>query len=267
MMLKRISIFLLAVMLFWSVGASAEELESKYCSLDLELWEKYDNDTNRFETPEEFLVEVDRLFEEISLYLGRSMEDFEVNKIHFTFKEKPLGSWIRNRTIWLVITYFQKDYTPLATAVTHMAAGETINTTLYVGLMQYLQERFGGNPAFFCLGGPVHKFAKEFVSEYPEIIDYVGKFNQDEPEVTEKIQINAMAVFYHSFVKYLIEEYGIEKFMKLYDYREDLSIAYDSVYGKTFQIMKAEWIAFLDAEEPFETPYVDWVRSYWEDIK
>lgn len=53
-------------------------------------------------------------------------------------------------------------------------------------------------------------------------------------------------VHFGSFVTYLIEEYGLEQFEKVYNH-SDLNLQLIQIYGKDLEELESDWLEYIDS--------------------
>lgn len=270
---KSVFMLLLVILLvcIFVLPAYSQEYQSKYARISQEEWEKLKSLNQRFDSPEKFLSEVDYYVEEISKYLGKSsvLEAFANNKIEFAVWERDSSA--RYGTIKLNATALKYDLAPIASQVTHMIASMTNIRWFKEGLAQYMQEKFGENPPLMTAGAPIMRLAKEFIQEKKEMLEIVGttdattskSFNVFNDNIKEDgIRYTRIAAFClgYSFTKYLIENYGIDKFMEIYNSKVyfGLDDEYKKIFGKGLEELRTEWLDYLETLEPFEYTYREW---------
>lgn len=72
-----------------------------------------------------------------------------------------------------------------------------------------------------------------------------------------------------SFTSFLLDEYGKEKYMKIYD-QPNLNNVIEEIYGKSVEELEKEWLAFIDQEKHrledqslFRKPYY---KKLWSEL-
>jgi hypothetical protein len=109
------------------------------------------------------------------------------------------------------------------------------NRFLAEGLAVYLQERLGGNPAFPNVRGEDFQgLARARLAEVPSlaVLNAVRT-----PTPLSQVADNRTAyIVAGSFVGFLIEQYGLPTFQRLYQTGN-----YDDAYGKSLQMLEHEW--------------------------
>lgn len=240
---------------------------SKYGKISRVHWDNMNHENSGFEDVEDFLLDVDYYVDAISKYINRPNwkdvykerhgEDFEF-KINFKFtSEGPShvkGSY--NSYIYLIPEInlnplFKNNLAPIAHEITHLMTQHYSSLSLREGLASIVQDTIGKNPSVFNNGEPVIPLSKEFVTEdniedNEKIIETIGTVGI--PKNIDIIKdIKTRKMFYilsYSFSKYLVDEYGIEKFMEVYE-SEDLYTKYEEVYGKNLEELKSHWINYV----------------------
>lgn len=145
----------------------------------------------------------------------------------------------------------RKRRSPVLHEVVHIFAPNA-NRFLAEGLAVYAHERLGGQPAYPNFGRDLHKAAKPYAAwaDLPMLDAIVvpkGLLTPDRPK-----QLKAYTVA-GSFVRYLIETRGMDKFRALYALtpmvpHERIAsdpARWEAVYGKPLTALAAEWKAFL----------------------
>jgi hypothetical protein len=149
------------------------------------------------------------------------------------------------------------------------------NRFLAEGLAVYLQAEIGGNPAFPNFGKPLHDLAgtllahmvPEFSAEKPHSLDYVHLADLDEIATPSPLTLKVGQDFYGeeprgqahiyplagSFVQFLIETRGMEKFRALYLRTPLVPLVqsagtlerWPGIYGLSLRDLETEWKAFI----------------------
>ncbi|GHT86655.1 hypothetical protein FACS18947_6640 [Bacteroidia bacterium] len=138
---------------------------------------------------------------------------------------------------------FKANLAPIVHELCHVFAYSP-NASLCEGVANYCQELFGHNYSLFNFGLDVHSLAHLIL----ETVDFRAAHD------VGCYQGSAFALMYsrahfqvvgHSFVKYLVETYKMEQFLRLYDTR-GRALDYTRVYGKSLHDIRHEWISFLN---------------------
>lgn len=154
------------------------------------------------------------------------------------------------------------------------------NRFLAEGLATYLQARLGGNPAFPNFGRPLHGLARdallEIVSGKAEALASTHLAELDATPTPNPLTLAAARQRYErqadiqaaiyaivgSFVEFLIESQGLERFQKLYRAtplipgRLEAGAAgrWPEIYGRTLADLEAEWKSLILGMHRRETP-------------
>ncbi|MEC9488071.1 MAG: hypothetical protein UMV23_01080 [Halanaerobium sp.] len=272
-------VILLMVMLLTAVlvvPAMAAVLQSKYVMIEEEEWEKLAGLSPRITDSEAFLAELDTYVEQVSDFLGKPsvLESYSSNKIKIVVWQ--LDSSAKFGTLHLNEIEVKNDLAPIAHQMTHMISTMTKIRWLGEGLAQYLQGEFGKNPPMLTGDAPVDQLAKEFVETRPEMIPVLGtadtmteiSFNVFNDKVEEDgIRYTRAGAFIlsYSFSKYLIENYGKEKFLQIYRTNVvfGLEDEYQTIFGKSLDDLRNEWLDYLDTLEPYEHSYKEWYQQIY----
>jgi len=102
-------------------------------------------------------------------------------------------------------------------------------------------------------------FLVEGLAGYFEFINYTAKKGFEENTLLPVSSILTSSKYYGadplqaelsaaSFVKYITDQYGIDRMRKLYEESDDLTIAlqFKAIYGKSLDTLEAEWHHYLD---------------------
>lgn len=121
------------------------------------------------------------------------------------------------------------------------------------GYAVYMDDQFGKNEL------NLEKYMKHFLDSDKLIpISKLIDPNQDDhyfraelPNKEEQSVLWGMSYIHAaSFVKYLVETYGIEKFEQIYD-KKDLAKKIEVVYGKSVSEIEMDWLAFINNQPRF----------------
>ena len=177
---------------------------------------------------------------------------------HVTIKDdrKPsmamIPAWRGHRGNMLFMSEkTRKHVSPVLHEVTHIFASNA-NRFLAEGLAVYAQEHLGGQRAYPNFGRDLHKAAKPYAdwADLPMLDAIVvpkGLLTPDRPQ-----QLKAYTVA-GSFVRYLIETRGMEKFRALYALTPMVPheripsdpARWETVYGMPLTALAAAWKAFV----------------------
>ncbi|WP_176215134.1 hypothetical protein [Cytobacillus gottheilii] len=140
------------------------------------------------------------------------------------------------------------------------------------GLAVYTQNQFG-QPSFPNLDIPVHNFMKYFI----ELDKILPMGNLVDREMTQKLVFsssktpgNEATVWMSyiqagSFVTYLIDEYGLDKFAEIYN-QPDLEQKLEQIYNKDLKNLEEEWLVYINKN--YKAPSQEKINSqlqYYND--
>jgi hypothetical protein len=112
------------------------------------------------------------------------------------------------------------------------------NRFLQEGIAVYLQDKLGGNPSFPNFGRSLHLLASAQVPAAPPLATLNNvRFPQPLGTVMHERAAYNLA---GSFVRFLIEKYGLPPFRKLYETEN-----YSEAYGNSLEILEREWRAHI----------------------
>ncbi|WP_155592386.1 hypothetical protein [Lysinibacillus cavernae] len=152
----------------------------------------------------------------------------------------------------------QENY-PLVHELTHSLLGyggnfDTDNGYFtQEGFAVYMEDQYGKNELY------LEKYMKHFLDSdklipISKLIDPNqddGYFRADLPNKEEQSVLWEMSYAHAaSFVKYLVDIYGLDKFEQIYDKR-DLANKIEEVYGKSVSEIEMDWLAFINNQKGF----------------
>jgi len=251
-----------------AVGSSIDETKNIYFTAEMSIdrWDSANMENSAFQSRDEFNSEVKYYIEAISKFLSRE-NWFDVYKkkhgnnyiCHIDYRLTYGASHVENGylayatlipNVYLNKDFFEHDLAPIAHETTHIIVPFYSSLSLREGLASYCQDKFGKNPSVFNWGLDVHAYANFYLvyakDEFDKVFPVIGSTDKLQKVYAEG---NLRELFYnlsHSFTKYLIDNFGIESFMKLYE-SDDLINDYSVVYGKSFESIKEEWYESLES--------------------
>ena len=144
---------------------------------------------------------------------------------------------------------FEKGMAPIAHETTHIIYPKFSLLSLREGLASYCHEKFGGNPTVFSFGVPVHEHVRYLNNTQPamfkETLDIIGDLLGELPYAEGETR----AIYYtisHSLAKYIVETYGIDSYMLLYE-SDPYNVSFENVLGISLDELKEEWLKYVDA--------------------
>lgn len=239
-----LSMLVTLLVLLYTAGASAEMIESRYAMIDRAEWDKYDLGTNRFDNVESFLAEMDAAVEQICYYVHMQI-DYKI-----TFKFVSTGSYAHliSPRVYLNIEDFQHDCVPYVYLLSNCIVQDQVGYSGLQGAFAYImQDRYGKQPGEISNGFPIHSVAA-IAADYLtlENTQQVASTDINIFELSYSEWINYF-ILTQSFIQYLIDQYGIEKFLAYYQH--SIQETYQSVFGKSLEQLKDDWIKFLKKQE------------------
>ncbi len=163
-------------------------------------------------------------------------------------------SRVHNLPLKILFNYkwYNKNHLPITHEITHALKPNQTSRSLREGLAELMQSKFNPNNSLFLGDAPVHQVVKGYfetidINDYPLMLKSIGN-KMAKIDISSRKDFKKRAIFYnlsHSFVKYLIDEYGLTKFMSLYN-ANDLELGYQEIYNKDYQLLIDEWINFIE---------------------
>ena len=132
--------------------------------------------------------------------------------------------------------------------LTHMIMGECSEGTLSEGMASYIGEgllgaeqsiTYGLDPDIFVQNEMLFEEHKE---RYAEVMEVVG--NAKDPNIKRTEYGQTIYAAGHSYVKYLVNTYGMDKFNIIYDAGGSAE-AYESITGNAMTEVKSDWLEYL----------------------
>ncbi len=147
--------------------------------------------------------------------------------------------------------WYNKNRLPITHEITHALNPNQTSRSLREGLAELMQSKFNPKNSLFLGDAPVHQVVKVYfetidINDYQLMLKSIGN-KMAKIDISSRKDFKKRAMFYnlsHSFVKYLIDEYGITKFMSLY-HAKDLEAGYQEIYNKDYQMLIDEWLNFI----------------------
>ena len=227
------------------------------------IWESVNMEYGRFQTPEEFIAETDYYIKAVSEFVSKEnwfdvynrksnichIEYLLTNGISYVEVEEKNGYQVY---VYLKKDFFEHDLAPIVNVITNIIVPFNNNSSLSLigGLSSYCQDKFGKNPSVHNYGIDVHTLANLFLNYSPELFDKVfpviGTKNARQNEYADGDLRQLFCVLSYSFSKYLIDNFGIDCFMNLYESKNLIS-DYNTFYGKSFDDIKLEWHSFVES--------------------
>lgn len=229
---------------------------SRFGKISIEKWESINIDNSGFEDAKDFLATVDNYVVSISNYIGLSnwidlhkeqyREDYYFEPIiDFSFiendEEISYAEHYLKLRIKLNKNTFEENFSTLSRDITHIITGESISPSLSEGLAFFIQDEIGNNVNKLNYGIDIFTVSKDYISD--DYLTTISRIGTTFGSVTVENR-DAFYILSNSFCRYLIEHYGIEKFMEVYK-SEISETAYSDVYNQTLDELKISWLEYI----------------------
>lgn len=200
----------------------------------------------------EFLHYVDTHVDTISEFVG--VNNLGNNIITFTLDTEGYGNVdVENNIIKYSNYYFLNtiNKAPITREVTELLVGNSSSASLTEGLYFYI-EQYVDKEIFkkSVLQDIISRSKVDMNEENEVMLQYVGLdgdftyIDKDGGPYLNR-QMYALYIFSRSFTRYLIDEYGLDKYLELY-YSEDINSQYESIYGKKLEELRELWIEYVN---------------------
>ncbi|URT71610.1 hypothetical protein [Cytobacillus firmus] len=280
-MLSRYKKFGSFVFLIMLILAGCSDIKQNSAASDNES-SSQDNDFQKFKT-EDGEIEINifnkgsfseatlkQIKEEtLSFYTALKKENVLLSspsKIYLHLYDEKKVSYASDNTIHL---YWVKEGNyPLIHELTHVILGYTEGHVTQEGLAIFMQDSYSDRGAFPNFHEDVHGIMKYLMTRgisisletllREEKIFTQSNLNKDSYSLRWLGYIESA-----SFSDFLINQYGMEKFLKIYD-RPNLTDEIHAVYGKKLEHFEMEWKEFLQRKS---IPNEETIRSYEPQIQ
>lgn len=233
--------------------------------MTVDTWNSANMENSVLKNREDFLAEAEYYIKVISEFLSKE-NWFEV------YKDKHGDDYICNivyrltegashveegylayiyliPNVYLNKDLIEHDLAPIAHETTHIIAPFYSSLSLREGLACYCQDKFGKNPSVFNYGIDAHAYTNMLLidkkEEFEKIFAVIGTADSLQNSYATGDSRSIFYILSYSFSKYLIDNYGITNFLKLYE-SEDLISDYTDVCGKPFDEVKIEWYKSIE---------------------
>lgn len=222
-------------------------------------WKSIPTKYSVFQTPEELLAYAEKAINSIAEATGEKewMARYRQKKVRIATTKGAShteGGYGSNKTlspvIHLKIGLLAYNIAPVIHELTHIVCQGYTSISLREGLACYLNDQLGGFPTVFNAGQNAHLICRDVIDdeEFEVVSSWMGR-----SEVLKQYEIasgelrNTFYVCAQSFATYLIDTYGIERFMKVYNAPDEK--AYEMYFSKNLDTVRREWIDYLNAYE------------------
>lgn len=195
---------------------------------------------------------VDEGIKKVEDYLGTSFEKEYGHKSKITYYIKSgnfvshvYGGYDQNQYLKPIVflSYSKEKKTPYLHETVHILSPEFSSLWVREGLAVYLNDKLGGYPCFPNLGKDIDLSAMECLAIPKNPLPYVGE--NGIPKIFQNNEErNKFYTLSGSFVKYIENKIGIQKFMVIYK-APDTQKAFQEITQKSIEDWKKEWIGYL----------------------
>ncbi|BBF43388.1 hypothetical protein lbkm_2076 [Lachnospiraceae bacterium KM106-2] len=236
------------------VNSKSDKATVKYqLIMDNTEWNKYDTKFCGSSSKSEFLQQGEKYLKEMEKITGLHDWYKKYHKkrldIKVTLEESNMSqAHSFNKSISLNAYYFKYGLSPYAHELGHLFAGLNCISSLSEGFACYLSDKVGC-VGVFNYGINPHELATVYISDkkYTDILNAIGVGEPPSSASSTNQDTTYRTAYYicsDSFCTYLIDTYGMEKFIKFY--KDDCgNDSYTLVYKKTVNDLKAEWKNYI----------------------
>lgn len=230
---------------------------SRYGKINIYKWDEIDGEKSGFRNVKEFLTNVDNYVNSISDFIkmpdwiDRHKEQYREDYyfepvIEFSFidniKAPSYNDYNMKLSIALNKESFETNYSTLVREITKIIARKSVADSLTEGLAFYVQDELGLNVNKLNYGIDIFTVSKEYANQnYASIISKIGASDGN-------ITLDNKEAFYilsNSFCRYLISNYGMDKFIEVYK-SKSVETAYIEIYGLSLDELKTSWIEYVN---------------------
>ncbi len=269
-----IAIFIIAVFMLPMFGEQFKEIEkkiakknieykfpvtekdgwyiSKYCRFNVEEWDNLYLRYSGYTEISEFLHYFDTHVKTISEFIG--VNNLGNNIVTFTLDTEGYGSVDTENNIIKYSNYYFLNSIKKASItreVTEILIGPSNSASLTEGMHFYIEQYIDKKLKGAGVQQNIITRSKIDMNERNSVmLKYVGQnggFVYTDEEGNDYInpQIYASYIFSRSFSRYLIDEYGLDKFLELY-FSEDIDSQYEKIYGEDLEKLREQWIEYVE---------------------
>lgn len=249
--------------------AVAEEGYKFEAYMPQEVWDSVETRYCGYESPEAFAEAAHGYIEQIVEITGANdwhlcyAPNGDVISVKYEMTQGISNAMMakqhRKPVVQLQQTMFELGIAPVAHESVHLVLPQSSSHSLLEGIASYLQAVLCDESVVFDLGIDAHEHAK-FLLRTDETAAMISEEMGRMMLATEFSWGETRSTYYilsHSFVKYLVETYGMEAFMTVYLPGASDS-SYVKTYGKPIEVIRDEWIECLDGQKDItEVPSVE----------
>ena len=237
--MKAVSFFVLAILLLGSNVAFAKEITTEHFNI------RYKNISE--EQAKDFSQKAEKALVDVTNYLGRTSDE----KIMIDISDKHRVPFTEGTKIKMPANRIRGDAggpkrirgrgPAIAHEITHVVAvSKRKDRFLDEGLGVYIQEKFGGDRSYPNMGKDVHEETARLIRYYKKRIP-LKKCEKVRKDRKAGVGQSVAYLQEGSFVRFLIENHGLDDFMRVFD-----GESYENVYGKSFDDLENEWAGFIE---------------------
>jgi hypothetical protein len=204
------------------------------------------------EAPEKYVAEgpkIDEAIGKIETYLTRSLSDYyqKGERVHFFYGDTD-AAFTTGRRYSRPVIFMPRSSDPYSFhnyvhEMTHLLTPQH-SDWVFEGLAVYLNDRWGGEGGFPNFGKDVDPLARYYLDR-ADILVHIG----DETYYPTRADLRTSVgegfyILSGSFVKYLVEKTGIEKFMQIYN-APNMQEGLKTATQKTLEEWKTEWTGYV----------------------
>lgn len=234
----RLLLFLISITIS---SVSSQILESSHFCIDIKEWESIETITDGY-TISSFLDEAERYYEYIytNLKISKMINSSSKKcRIYIVESGVEVNRCIGN-AIYLDKSFIGKKFTPLAHEITHLILYCKSLESLSEGLADYYQNyfitKYRVNEQYY--NGNVHEKIK---------VVWKNDFSYNRLEnILDGYLSNYFSIIEaQSFVQFIIEKYGMVKFIKYFD--GGGYVSYEKIFDKNRKEILEEWIEYINS--------------------
>lgn len=224
------------------IDESATETESPeiFTSMPDDIWNSANIEYSGFSSKDEFLEEAKYCIAAISEFTSRKAKWYD---IEYRLTDEMSYTDGNGDIVYLKKDFFEHDLAPIVNVTARLICPNENSTSLHEGLVSYCQDMFGKNPSIHNYGLDADAWANLLLIYYPDQFDTLFP-DIGTAEIKNTLSYNELRQFYcllcSSFTKYLINNYGIDNFMLLYE-SDDLENDYENICGVPLDNIKTAW--------------------------
>jgi len=255
----RLLLFLITITIS---SVSSQIIESSHFCIDLDEWESIGTITDGY-TITSFLDEAERYYDYIYFQLKSSKMSNSSSKkcrIYIVESGVEVNRCIGN-AIYLDKSFIGRNFTPLAHEITHLILYCRSLESLSEGLADYYQNYFitkdGINEPYYN-GNVQEKIKVLWKNEF--------SYNRLEKILDGYLSNYFSIIEAQSFVQFVIEKYGMIKFIQYFD--GGGYVSYETIFNKSRKEIIEQWIEYINSvvsNQIWEDNWEEINRYYFPD--